>query len=285
MKSFFKMLALIGCVLAFAISSCNNDDDGSQPDGSMTAKVDGDAWSASQVTSLIQNGYTNITGIAADGTTITMTLTGQTEGTYELLQTSTNVGVYNTGPTTPSFASNQGNDVTASVTVTDINTSDSTISGTFKFIAYRLIDNTQLVITEGKFTNVPFTTTISTPGDNFLKAKIDGVAYEASAISGSSVFGIFQITGTAANGQKSIGFILDPEITVGEHDLEGFLGTNTAQYNPDSNTALNSNSGKINITVHDKTNKLIEGTFHFEASDLLGTVSASITDGDFSVKY
>lgn len=283
MKSFLKMLTLMACGLGLVLVGCN-DDDNAQPQGTMTANVDGSPWTATEVGAVMQGGLTNITGKATDGTIITLTLDGQTEGTYPLLQNSLSAGVFS-DQVNPSWVSNQGNDVTAIVTVTDINTSDSTISGEFKFIAYRLVDNTQKVITEGKFSNITFTTTISTTGDSFLKAKVDGTLFQASATFASLNFGILQVSGSSSNGEKSIGLVLDPDITVGEHDLEGIGSTNAAQYNPNSSTFLGSDSGKINITLHNKTTKVIEGTFHFEASELGGGASASITEGEFKAKY
>lgn len=279
------MLTLLICGLGLATMGCNNnDDDDSQPQGSMTANVDGSPWSATEVGAVIQGGIINVTGKATDGTVITMTLDGETEGVYALLETSMSAGVFS-DQVNPSWVTNQGNDVNALVTVTEINTSDSTISGEFSFIVYRQIDSTQKVITQGKFKDVPFTTTISTSGDDFVKAKVDGAAFEASAVIASVNFGILQITGSSADGQKSIGLVLDPFITVGEHDLEGFGSTNYAQYNPNNTTFLGSESGKVNITMHNTTTKVIEGTFHFEASELGGGASASITDGEFSAKY
>ena len=270
------------------LNACNKDSNSTKNTGTITCKIDGVDWSASGDLAAItvQQGITNITGKAADGTIVTISIQGEGVGTFALAEGGDHAGIYSKGDGSASFSSNQGSDATAKCIISKVNTSDSTMTGTFQFTAFRLIDGTQVKVTDGKFTNVKFATEVTNTTAGFFKCKIDGTQFNAGIVAGQVPGQYLMLVGSASIGVPSIGLNLDPNIAVGVTNFDGVFGTNFAQYNPNSSTFLSSDSGKVTITKHDKAAKLIEGTFEFEATELgSSVVLATITDGSFSIKY
>ena len=283
--AFTKKFFFLFLVLATAFASCKKDD--TTPNGSMTAVIDGDNWQG-KASAVMQAGLTNISGVADDGSVLTLTLMGQAEGEYLLGEGGDHAGVFTKGTAAETFASNQGNDAQAFVNITSINEENSTLSGEFQFTAFNLLTGTQRVVASGKFSNVTFTGNVTSSGEDFLECKIDGEVFKAGLVSGgvTPAPSILLLIGSSSDGTQSIGLNLSPDVTVGEHKIGGAFSENWAQYNPDSATFLASESGKVKITKHDKANKKIEGTFRFEAEEIMGGgASASIKEGKFSVKY
>jgi len=48
---------------------------------------------------------------------------------------------------------------------------------------------------------------------------------------------------------------------------------------------MSASSGTLELTKHDQVAKVLEGTFEFEAEEMLGTNSASLTNGGFTISY
>ena len=74
------------------------------------------------------------------------------------------------------------------------------------------------------------------------------------------------------------------EVEPGEYEMENF-GEYMGLYNPDANTSLGSQTGKLTIIAHDKTAKRIRGRFEFVGTELLGQKSANLTNGFFAISY
>jgi hypothetical protein len=123
----------------------------------MKATIDGTEWNTTaRATVKNDNGFI-ITGTHVSTTLVTSTLviniSGHTTGTYNVIGTSNNcLATY-----TPvvSNASESFISITGTVNLTEINTSDKTISGTFEFSCLNL---EQIVeITGGSFTDLSYT--------------------------------------------------------------------------------------------------------------------------------
>lgn len=126
----------------------------------MTASINGDSWaSTGQVTVKNDKGFV-ITGTqinnSLETSTLVLKINGFTTGTYNVISTTNScLATYTPKVTdaTDSYIS-----VTGTITLTEVNTSDKTISGTFEFYCTNL--SIQIAqITNGRFTGLKYTVT------------------------------------------------------------------------------------------------------------------------------
>ncbi len=259
-------------------------------DGLMTAKVDGQDWSSETAGALIQVNRIGISGVAADGSVIILSLEDMGEGNYELTRQSSSAGAYgeDTNGTSNAFASNTSEDE-GFVNISELNWQDSTISGTFAFTGARALPAGEVEITEGVFERLPVRTELTAINDvNALSVNVDSVLFEPTAVNGTidPFSNAIVITGTAAAGIPSVALYLPQDIVEGTYDLGApGLAEYGAQYNISDMEFLAAESGAVTVVKHDKSVRIIEGTFFFEAAELAGDGKASLTEGQFSVTY
>lgn len=271
--------------------SCSKDENSTS--GILTSEVDGVAWKSeiSTTTVIIDKASKRIaiTGVAADGSIIAITLADTIVKAYDLKQGGSSVGSYSVSNGSLAFASNQGSDSEAKVVITEINKIDSTISGTFTYTAFQLSTGKKIEVRNGKIDRVKFVYEVIINNNNSFKCKINGSTFTSTSTLTSFNIGgndLIVISGTKGGSTPSVGLYLDKNIAVGTHDLGNPLfDTNAAQYNIDFSTFLFATTGKVVISKHDKVNRQIEGTFNFDAEDILGAQKAKITEGVFSCKY
>lgn len=304
LKSFTLILTLI------IASSCSSDDDNTDSDapqnGQLVATVDGDGFTASDTNAMaaIFGGVFNITALDNTGNSIVISVTQfNNEGTYDLsASVPTGAGVYLPVGADNSFTSLlEGG--SGSITVSEYNEEDATISGTFSYTAVREVMDTEgnftpetVEITGGVFTKLSVATSIPTGNnDNVLNAVIDGEEFSAdnviaieTSLSGQTTI---SIVANDTNTNQNIGISFGGQIIVGTFDLESFpSGSNyTATYNPDiANQAptFTSQSGStITIASYNETTGALEGSFQFTAGDPIqqDDTTYAITEGSFSV--
>ena len=142
-------------VLSVVLFSCSKDDD-SILTMKMSATIDNAEWSTiTRVTVLTDKGFV-ITGTSLNGKSISITILGSTEGTYELSLTSMQFeAVYKESVSTTTedaYLATSGK-----VVLTNVNTSSKEISGTFNFILKKSLTGSSVMVTEGTFTNLKYT--------------------------------------------------------------------------------------------------------------------------------
>src|SRR5882724_10075416 len=158
------LLSLFGCnkELSYEIPLNGEHNNGS---GDFRAKIDGTAWTAADnsKSAMILSGVININGTSSDGKMISITLVAQAPGTYTVDANSPGVAAYNepSNGVNISYSTNQSNDPTlsgGSVTITEIDQNNKTISGTFSFNGYDVSSGSGVkkVISEGVFDKLPF---------------------------------------------------------------------------------------------------------------------------------
>lgn len=265
--------------------------------GSMKAKFDGTQWTANKAAAAARmQGMINISGFSTDRKTLTITLTDSGVHRYILSDVTMNAAAYiDSNDTNPfTLASNQGTYPTTAggeVNITAIDTAKKIISGTFSFKLYRDMDDKKLNVTEGSFTNLPYTTTLpATPVTDTFRVKIDGTAFAPTSVTGFTVavMNEIAINATTANGSKAVGLNFPLNIQPGSYTLDLFAGTYKALYNPDTDPMHSKGavSGTLTILEHNSATKRIRGNFDFRGEELLNPVNfALLTDGYFSVKY
>ena len=97
--------------------------------------------------------------------------------------------------------------------------------------------------------------------------------------------GKINISASDAQITQTVGITIDEGLEAGTYDIGGFFGSVTGQYNIGTEVLMMANEGEMIITKHDMENNILEGTFEFEASEMIGTNSASLTNGSFVVNY
>ncbi len=282
--NFFFLLAI--SLSACAIFSCNNDD-APTPDGQgrMSAIVGGERWEARTVSAGMIQGQFGISGIAADGSAISLRLDGFGAGEYNSFSGSSNVCVWQPSAGALGYATNAPRGI-GRVIVEEVDEQDTLISGAFFFLAQEPASGDTVTAVDGIFTDVKYQIGAAPVGDNFLKVKIDGVLWEAAMVAGFATGGKLTISGTSADASRIVGLYIPSDISPGTYTLGSpFSSDYAAQYNPNTQTTLTSDSGTLKINSHDKVNKVIEGTFSFEAREFLGPGEASLTEGGFGVGY
>ncbi len=214
-----------------------------------------------------------------------MTLDGFAEGEYQSFSGSTNACVWQPSTGALGYVSHAPMGL-GQVVVEEINEMDSLISGTFQFFGEEPSSGNTVEVAEGVFTDVKYSVETVTIGDNSLNVKIDGTDWEAVSVTGFVNGSKLTINATSADVSRTVGLTIPDDTPVGSYDIDSpFSSEYGGQYNADAQTFLTSDSGTLNISNHDLLNKVIEGTFSFEASEFVGSASASLTEGSFYVAY
>ena len=259
--------------------------------GNFQAKIDGVQWSANEViTATIQNGVIVIYGSNTDQKSMLLRVGDSGVHNYTFTNNSTsNVGAFTDSTLTPvaAFTTN-GWDIDSTygnLNITSIDTTNKVMSGTFSMKVYRQIDSLQRNITEGVFTNVPYTTQPApTSGTDTFRVKIDGADFSYDILSGISAFGQIHVS-ASQGGVKSVGITVPDDAPVGvdTFDLSEYVG----QYNVDASTFLGADSGSLTILEHNTTTHRIRGSFDFRANTVFTHLPpvAHLTEGYFSVIY
>ena len=223
-------------------------------------------------------------------------LATNSQGTVGFIVSGTTVGTYNGDDIlfgyTPTGADNSytnvGSTAPAVLTITAINTTNKTISGTFNFTGGLGLDAAESkVFTNGVFTNLPYISENPT-GDTFF-AKVDGTEFvdDDIFVVVSEVNGASQISIQAINADDTtLAVNLDQNITVGTYTITGTnVATDKARGRYEVGDTTNfANSGTVTIT--EKTALRVKGTFSFNVGPFSGgTTTHTVTEGTFDVQY
>ena len=159
------------------------------------------------------------------------------------------------------------------------------LSGTFKYKAFRT-DGDSVIITNGIFADVQYN--MGQKYGNTLTAIAGGTAWTAIDVA-CEIRDNIRITALSISLSTGIPsmFAIDlpKDAKPGPYTLFPLTSSmaiyETNLFNPDTQV---SKSGTVEVTMHNTTDKVIEGKFKFTALSSLGT-QTEITDGLFSVKY
>ncbi|MCD4730713.1 MAG: hypothetical protein K8R74_08950 [Bacteroidales bacterium] len=286
MKKILLLSFYLFAALSLILSGCHKEESEepeTNPSASMSAKIDDVDWSATQAGCSISNGIAGIVGTAPQSQTIILTLSEFSEGIIPLEFNGTSVGAVTDGNVT--YTTNSDPQTSGIVIITYINNADSLVSGTFEFYAYSPFGNGFVSVSDGNFTNVPFTNELPPIPDNSLVVDIDGSTFTPATVNASLLMGKIMISASNAQVTKTIGISIEENLTDGTYDIGGMFGSVSGQYNIGTSVIMIANEGELVITKHDMNNNILEGTFEFEAAELIGTNSASLTNGNFVVNY
>jgi hypothetical protein len=295
-----KLIAGIFLILtSFTFTSCENEpidsaidlgDFEPQPNGPMVFKADfsGETWNGTMSQAVISGNFISIGSGRADGSAFSILVEANSTGTFPA---NSNIIAYTpAGSEFGYWSINMENESenTGSITITNINTVNKTISGTFNFKGYWSdTDNTSILpvqFTNGVFTNIPYITQAQT-GDTFF-AKVGGTEFAdvdiltiTTEIEGQEFISI----GAQNSSLDDMTVSVRSNVGTGTYNITGNVATDQAQAIYSFNdTDYRAVSGSVTITS--KTADHIKGTFHFVTN---GTAPGpfNVTEGAFDVDY
>lgn len=297
---FFTAITFIACDTE-PVDPVLLDDIGNTPGettGSLTVAFNGQTFVATQVTAIYNQGMLSVSGIKVDGSNVEtlsfvvgspvegQTYTGE-EGilfTYSPSMNFTQYSNINLDEEQPS----------GSLTITDIDTVNHTVSGTFHFTGWwnnEDEDVDPIEFTNGTFTNVSYTGGIppgtGETGDDVLTGVLDGtnfpVANVAVGIADGGLGATISINGLDAN-QNKIVISMQESLNPGTYNITGnilddVVGARYVTTSPEAMYMATTGS----ITINSKTEDRIAGTFTFTATS--GEQTVTVTQGTFDVDY
>jgi len=279
------------------INSNNGNNGGGGNGGNPTNavfKVDfgGQTWTATSTEALMYSNAIQIAGLkAANGQTFGFALNGTTVGTYDSTSNliaydpnnNSNGDVYwAVNPTNPSVSA-------GTVTITNIDTVNKKISGTFSFTGYwsdlSVSNIPPISFTNGVFTDIPYTAGSTTPTD-FFSAKVDGTEFIEDQIDVSEVIASgypdsYSIVGSKSNGDN-VGLRISKALGVGTYNFSGAFNQDLASTCLFNNLLYTSDTGAL--TISEKTATRIKGTFSLMVSNFTTSQIKTITQGSFDVE-
>ena len=128
----------------------------------------------------------------------------------------------------------------------------------------------------------------------YIRCKIDGLNYLpnncANCMRGQILRDtVFLMNANADYQTVGIGFYDGEKIGIKTYNLNGkTTGSAVYKNSTTTNDIFKTDSvriGKLTVSVLDKTNKIIQGTFYFQAFNSLQNKTVTITEGKFRLKY
>jgi hypothetical protein len=298
-----KLLGILWVAVTMLLFSCSkfksyeNPANNGNPYGSnanFEALISGIQWTAapSSDTAYTQNGTISLYGVNNLNQSLSINLNGTTTGIYQLNSTTVSIGVYvdgNSGNPNP-FSTDQSLDTSQAggeVTVSEIDTVNNTISGSFQLNVFRSADGLQKTLSQGQFSKIPYIASTAEPGNaDTMYAQIDSANWVALNIIADASSGQYIITGSTQNGTVSVSLTMPNNITPGSYTLAFSSGTYIGQYTPNDSTILESqgNGSTLQILQNNSVTGRVQGNFNFLAQPLTGMASpAQLSNGYFSV--
>lgn len=297
MKNIKFFIGLFLIFTAFTFTSCDNepidsaidlDDFNNGTNGPALFKADfsGATWTATTVQAVISGNFITISGVKANGEGFGFLVEASATGTYPA---NTNLLAYTPSGSEYGYWStnfNNPSENTGSITISNINTTNNTLSGTFNFKGYWSDTTVNSILpvqfTNGVFQNIPFITQAQT-GDSFF-AKIGGTEFvDVDILSTTISIGSQEFISIGAQNAalNSITVSVKSSLGTGTYPITGNATTDGVQAIYDFNdTNYNAVSGSITVTS--KTATRIKGTFNFVTS---GATPFTVTEGAFDVEY
>ena len=158
---------------------------------------------------------------------------------------------------------NNGSTDTGSITITEIDTQNNTISGTFNFTGYwsdtTVTNILPTVFTNGVFENIPFTTDGPAPSGDTFYAKVDGVEFVEDQVDGALITQVtgmpnqISVVGSKDNGD-TVGLNIVSSLSVGTYQITGPFGEQVNGSSVINDVLYTAQSGSVTITSKTATN-------------------------------
>lgn len=306
MKNIKFLTGIFFILAAFTFTSCDNEPidpaldldnfgGGGNNGGPIVFKADfsGSTWNASAAQANISNGLITIIGTrGTSGESFAFQILGTTTGTYPANE---NILAYTPANSEYGYWSldiNNGSTDTGSITITEIDTQNNTISGTFNFTGYwsdtTVTNILPTVFTNGVFENIPFTTDGPAPSGDTFYAKVDGVEFVEDQVDGALITQVtgmpnqISVVGSKDNGD-TVGLNIVSSLSVGTYQITGPFGEQVNGSSVINDVLYTAQSGSVTITS--KTATRISGTFSMVVQNFTTSETKTISQGSFDVEY
>ncbi len=281
-RKLFSVLILVFASIII-LTSCGNTNSSGKNLISMFGLVDGSNWRSAEPTAIVSDTKIKLNGTSANGQTIIITLNNAELGEYTFSETNGHYAEYIPNMASGSQRFSTLNNGNGYVKLSSLNEEAKTIGGEFYFVAKKA-DGTSKTITNGKFTNVPYT--YYEMGEeaytNIFKFTSNAREWNAKEISATKTDTAMLIVGECdrAEAWQSVSLQVPNDITAGIH----YFGDEVKGYFQSGFYTFPATAGAITITENNSQNKIIKGTFFFNYLDNNNIVQ-SITDGSFDIKF
>ncbi len=296
MKHFLAIL----CLPLLILTSCSSDDGGgpSTPANPPVFKAtrlnalgESTAWSLPTATANI-----NIFGIeitaskASTGETFSFILPNNGIGVYFSQNTDDSQGYTEYIPATGIDALTSVYPVNGAftfVTITEIDTVNKKMAGTFKAGVYDEVVNTNFYFFDpGVFENIPYTEDIFIPGESAMGATVNGTVFIPVFTQVIEAANTLIISGGTISGD-ALQLSFPSNLAPGTYGL-GLNSANPAHSGTYTTgiTSAFANTGTLVITSNNAATSTVSGTFNFQASTITPpVVNFSVTAGTFTAEY
>ena len=302
-----KIIGLLSLFFITILSSCSSDSSGnSTANSSLSASIDGQSWNsiqngvAASVTSINDNGISEnvlqIIAAKADQSTIMLQfpIDNLSVGTYTFAGEGSGMLNYSNLTSFALFSSSatQG---TFTITISEVNLTQKTISGTFSGTVYDLMESgTSKQITNGIFQNVDFGTAgIYSNGYMSLSRNNGAVFTMSDATPASSKILIVEssfdnsvtVSGSSLGIDNNFGVYavsFPKDVTPGTYAITAD-GDFTAGYSNSNDEQGDYMVSAGSITVVSHVGNTVKATFNYTAT--LGTTTVTISQGELEITH
>lgn len=253
--------------------------------GKMSAFVKTGFWKAAKYSAVYSNNILKIDGVNSSNDTIRMVVAVYPNGTiyYPFYKNQFNCGGYFNGSIdtlgyySTRYYSDEEN--AGYIRFTDFDLLNNLISGNFAFRCSKEGSNSQLPITEGKFTNLKLD--VDTSYKNKMAARIIPDSVNCSVTIAYDFNNNIVIDGWYSS-TKRIAIMFSNQISEGDSLIIGAsVSSGTASASLISgNTADNGLNGYVKITKKDSVNNVVKAVF-----DITTNAGTHIKNGAFDIKY
>lgn len=265
----------------------NNGGGNPNPTAVFKADFNNSTWTATQAVAEVSPNFIQIAGLKSNGENFLFLIDAPgglgtfpaNENVLAYTPPNSEYGYWSINPGSP-------NENTGSITITNINTVNKTISGTFNFKGYwsdsDVTDIPPIQFTNGVFTNIPYVDQIDN-GDTFF-AKVDGTEFEEVDLEvlelGIGTFDYYSIGAQNAD-LNSMTVSVRTNIDAGTYPITGDDAVDVVQIIYSVND-IDHKAMSGNVIITEKTATRLKGTFSCVTD---GTPSYTITEGSFDVAY
>lgn len=300
-----KIFGLLAVLFISIFSSCSSDSEGTPiTTSSFSANIDGQAWQA------IENGvYASVSSVdTGEGTqnvlqliaakmdqstvTIQFPIDNLTEGTYNFTGESAGMLSYSNLSSFSLFSSSAANG-NFSITISEVNLTDNTISGTFSGTVYDLMESgASKEITNGVFENISYGETgiysngymnLSKNSSNVFTMSDEDPTNSKIMILESDIDNSITVNGYALTTNANFGIYsvkFPKDATPGTYAITA-NGDYTAAYAGNEAEEFTVSNGSVTIVSH--IGNTVKATFNYTA--VQGGISINVTNGELEITH
>jgi hypothetical protein len=255
-------------------------------DASFTVKINGENFVSNQTQAVIDGELMVIGGIRGNnGETVGIAITGSGTGTFTGEDVLFSYYVSESAENTYNNFDEEG-ESNGSVIITEIDTVNHTISGTFSFTGYYSDTESNmppLVFTQGQFDDVPYTGDIVQPGDDeYFRVDVDGETEEYGIFGSAEGSGNLSITGADYNEGINLNIFLGTSTQPGTYDISNTLSDPPYVIYTIDDVDYTSTGGILTILSNE--DGFITGQFTATVTNAAGDTFV-LTNGAFSIEY